>query len=157
VDQDPGRTKLLSSFVFLLLLLFFITIIIRMFKHFNIDAKNMCFFVCRCFLLLCNISQIATGLPYSESPRKKSQIPLILIKIGCNLTCFGPVQSFDVLILNKDRWGSHVLRVLSKIHKKRWGTHVLRVLSKIELCALAPDFFLINFRLPYIGNILVVY
>ena len=31
----------------------------------------------------------------------------------------------------KKRWGTRVLRVLSKITKKRWGTHVLRVLSKI--------------------------
>jgi hypothetical protein len=61
------------------------------------------------------------------------------------LTCFGPVQSFDVL-----GWGSHVLRVLSEISTtKRWGSHVLRVLSKIEFCALAPDCFIINFRLPY--------
>jgi hypothetical protein len=29
-------------------------------------------FVCRCFLLLCNISQIVTGVPYSESPRTKN-------------------------------------------------------------------------------------
>jgi hypothetical protein len=72
------------------------------------------------FLLLCNISQIATGVPYSESLRKKAQGAPILVKIGCNLTCFGPVQSFDVLILKKERWGSHVLRVLSK-NKKMVG------------------------------------
>jgi hypothetical protein len=50
---------------------------------------------------VCNISQIATGEPYSESPRNKSQIAPILIKIVRNLTCFGLVQSFDVLILKK--------------------------------------------------------
>jgi hypothetical protein len=68
---------------------------------------------CRCFLLLCNISQIATGVPYSEYPRQKVQIAPILINIGRNFTCFGPVQSFDFL-----GWGSHVLRVLSKITEK---------------------------------------
>jgi hypothetical protein len=66
-----------------------------------IDAQKMCAVVCRWFLLLCTISQIATGVPYSESRRKKAQIAPILVKIGCNLTCFGPVQSFDVLILKK--------------------------------------------------------
>jgi hypothetical protein len=85
-------------------------------------------------------------VPYSESPRNKSPIAPILIKIGRDLTCFRPVQSLDLL-----GWGSHVLRVLSKIAKKRGVTHVLRVLSKIEFCALAPDFFIINFRLQY-GN-----
>jgi hypothetical protein len=44
-------------------------------------------------LLLCNISQIATGMPYSESPRNKSQSRPIFIKIRLNLTCFGIVQS----------------------------------------------------------------
>jgi hypothetical protein len=34
--------------------------------------------------------------------------------------------------------------------QKRWGSYVRRVLSKIELCALAPDWFVINFRLPYV-------
>jgi hypothetical protein len=29
------------------------------------------------------------------------------------------------------------------------GSHVLRVHSNIEICALAPDLFIINFRLPY--------
>jgi hypothetical protein len=47
-------------------------------------------------LLLCNISQIATG-PYSESPRNKSQSGPILINIQRNLTCFRPVQSCDLL------------------------------------------------------------
>jgi hypothetical protein len=75
---------------------------------------------------------------------KKKQTAAILIKIGYNLTCFGPIQSFDLL-----GWGSHVPRVLSNITKKRWGSHVLRVLSKIEFCALAPDFFIIVFRLPH--------
>jgi hypothetical protein len=46
---------------------------------------------------LCNISQIATGMLYSESPRKKPQPAPILINIGRNLTCFGPDQSFDLL------------------------------------------------------------
>jgi hypothetical protein len=50
---------------------------------------------------LCNMSQIATGVPYSESPRKTPQSAPILIKIGRNLTCFGPVQRFDLL-----GWGS---------------------------------------------------
>jgi hypothetical protein len=29
-----------------------------------------------------------------------------------------------------------------------WGSLVLRVFSKNEFCALAPDFFINNFRLP---------
>jgi hypothetical protein len=32
--------------------------------------------------------------------------------------------------------------------QKMWGSHVLRVLSNIAFCALAPDLFVINFRLP---------
>jgi hypothetical protein len=69
-------------------------------------AQTMFLCVCRwCFLLLCYISQIATGVPYSESPRKKTQIAPILIKIGRNLTCFGPVHSFDILILKKRKVG----------------------------------------------------
>jgi hypothetical protein len=52
-------------------------------------------------LLLCNIAQIATGLPYSESPRTNVRSGLSLYKIRCNLTCFRPVQSFDLLV-----WGS---------------------------------------------------
>jgi hypothetical protein len=31
----------------------------------------------------------------------------------------------------KTKWGTHVLKLPSKIAKKWWGTHVLRVLSKI--------------------------
>jgi hypothetical protein len=98
--------------------------------------------ICWCFLLLCNISQIATGVRYSESLRKKAQIARILIKFGCKLTCFRPVQSFDL-------GGGRMSLGCSKKLQKRWGTHVLRVLSKIEFCAQAPDFFIINFRLPY--------
>jgi hypothetical protein len=52
----------------------------------------------------------------------------------------------------KERWGSHVLRMLSKIAKKRWGSHIPRVLPKMKCCALAPDLFTINFRLPYVDN-----
>jgi hypothetical protein len=48
-------------------------------------------------LLLCNISQIATGLPYSEYPRQTVRCGPSLIKLRCNLTCFRPVQSFDGL------------------------------------------------------------
>jgi hypothetical protein len=87
-------------YYFVLRLLFvFFKLFIQMLKHTLV-------FVCRCFLLLYNISQIATGVPYSESPRKNVQIALILIEIGRDLICFGPVQSFDLL-----GWGSHVLRV----------------------------------------------
>jgi hypothetical protein len=71
----------------------------------NIAQRNKSFCVCWCFLVLCNISQIATGVPYSESLRTNAQIAPILIKIGCDLTCFGPVQSFDVLILKKRKVG----------------------------------------------------
>jgi hypothetical protein len=88
-------------------------------SHF-LCLKHVFLCVVGVFLLLCNISQIATGVPYSESPRNKTQIAPILINIGCNLTCFGPVQSFDLL-----GWGSHVLRVLSNNSKKRWGSTIL--------------------------------
>jgi hypothetical protein len=82
----------------------------------NTDTKYNQYSFCVCsvfhgfvfvgvFLLLCNISQIATGVPYSESLRKKAQTAPIRIKIGRNLTCFGPVQSFDVLILTKRKVG----------------------------------------------------
>jgi hypothetical protein len=81
----------------------------------NIDAQKKSFVVCLCFSLVCNISQIVTGVPYSESLRT-TQIAPILINIGCNLTFFKPVQSFDLL-----GWGSHVLRVLSKITKTTVG------------------------------------
>jgi hypothetical protein len=87
-------------------------------------------------LLLCKIPQIATGVPYSESPRKKPQIALILITIGRNLTCSRPVQSFD-LLLKQERWGSHVLRVLSKIAKKRGGRMSLGCSQK-KNCAPSP-------------------
>jgi hypothetical protein len=52
-------------------------------------------------LLLCTISQIGKGVPYSQSPRNTSQSALILISIGWNLISFKPVRSFDIL-----GWGS---------------------------------------------------
>jgi hypothetical protein len=80
----------------------------------------------------------------------KTQIAPILINIGHNLTCFGPVQSFDVQILKKERWESHVFQGAFKQIKKGWGSHVLRVLSKIEFCVPSPRvLFIINFRLPH--------
>jgi hypothetical protein len=48
-------------------------------------------------VLLGNISQIATGMPYSESLRTIFQSGPNLINIGWNLTCFGPIQSLEVL------------------------------------------------------------
>jgi hypothetical protein len=75
-------------------------------------------------LLLCNISHIATGVPYPESPRNIFQSGPILIKIRCNLTCFRQVQSFDLL-----GWGSMSSGCFQKILKKV-GVHVLRVVSK---------------------------
>jgi hypothetical protein len=48
-------------------------------------------------LLLCYISQIATGVPCSEYPRTIMQYGPILITIRRNLTCFRPGQSLDVL------------------------------------------------------------
>jgi hypothetical protein len=45
----------------------------------------------------------------------------MFINIGRDLTCFGPDQSFDVLILKKERRGSHVLKVLSNIAKNGGG------------------------------------
>jgi hypothetical protein len=77
------------------------------------------------FFLLCNISQIATGVPYSEYPRNRSQSGPILINIRCNLTCFGPVQSVDLL-----GWGS-MSSGSSHTLLKKVGVHVLTVLSKI--------------------------
>jgi hypothetical protein len=53
---------------------------------------------------------------FRVSPRTNSQSAPILINLGCNLTCFSPVQSFDLL-----GWGSHFLRVLSHIAKKTVG------------------------------------
>jgi hypothetical protein len=41
--------------------------------------------------------QIATGLPYSESPRRTLRSGPILIKIRCDLVCSRPVESFDLL------------------------------------------------------------
>jgi hypothetical protein len=76
-------------------------------------------------LLLCNISQIATGVPYSEFPRRIFQSEPILITFGCNLTCFRPVQSFDLL-----GWGSMTRGCFQQLFKKV-GVHVLRVFSKI--------------------------
>jgi hypothetical protein len=46
------------------------------------------------FILLCNISRIETGVPYSESPRTTFESGPIRIKIRCNLTCF---DQFKVL------------------------------------------------------------
>jgi hypothetical protein len=53
-----------------------------------------------------------------------------------NLTCFGPVQSFDLL-----GWGSHVFRVLSKI-TKRWGRMSLGCSQKLNF-APSPRTFLL--------------
>jgi hypothetical protein len=85
-----------------------------------------------CILLLCNISQIATGVPYSESPRNIVQSGPILIKIKCNLTCFRPVQNFDLL-----GWGFMSFGCSQKWLKKV-GIHVLRVLSKITQTSGSP-------------------
>jgi hypothetical protein len=75
----------------------------------NTDTKYYQYIV---LLILCNISQIATGVPYSESPRKKSQSATTLVNIGCNLTCFRPVQSVDLL-----GWGSMSLGCSQKLLK----------------------------------------
>jgi hypothetical protein len=105
---------------------------------------------------LCNVSQTATGVPYSESPRTNRKLHQFVSKSDA-IGLVSDQLKVDELILKKERWGSHVLRVLSKISKQTsGGSHVLRVLSKIEFgvskiefCALAPDFFIINFRLAY--------
>jgi hypothetical protein len=112
VDQGPGRTK----YILLILILNTIDIDIDTDTKYNQYSYFLVVFYMFLFvsvLILCNISQIATGVPYSESLRKKAQIAPILINIGRSVTCFRPVQSFDLL-----GWGSHVLRVLSKITKK---------------------------------------
>jgi hypothetical protein len=101
--------------------------------------KHICFCLSVFFSIMHDFSD-CDGSAVFRISLEKTQIAPILINIGLNLTFFGPVQSFDLLILKKERWGSHVLRVLSKI-TKRWGSHVLRVLSKIEFCALAPGLF----------------
>jgi hypothetical protein len=78
--------------------------------HFAFDFR-----VCTtCFNIrpLCNIFLIATGVPYSESPRTNSQSGPILINIGCKLTCFGP---FKVLTYLGGGPLLAVLGVLSKI------------------------------------------
>jgi hypothetical protein len=68
------------------------------------------------FLLLCSISQIATGVPYSTSLRKTVESGPILTNIRFNVTCFIPVRSFDLL-----RWGTIPHHSLPFI---RWsGTH----------------------------------
>jgi hypothetical protein len=53
-------------------------------------------FVVFVLLLLCNISQTSTGVPFSVSPRNKPQSGPVLVKLGRNSTCFGVVQSVDV-------------------------------------------------------------
>jgi hypothetical protein len=58
-------------------------------------------------LLVFNISQIATGLPYSESPRTIVRSGPILINFRCKLICFRPDQCFDFL-----GWGSSPLSAL---------------------------------------------
>jgi hypothetical protein len=52
-------------------------------------------------LLLCNFLQIATGLPYSESPRWPNSY-----QIRCNLICFRPVRSFDLLGLGSSLYSA---------------------------------------------------
>jgi hypothetical protein len=88
-------------------------------------------------LLLCNMSQIATGVPYSESPRNKSQSGPIHINIQRNLTCFRPVQSCDLL-----GCGSMSLGYSQKLLKKV-GVHVLGVLSKITQTSGGPALVLL--------------
>jgi hypothetical protein len=60
--------------------------------------------------LLCNISQIAMGVPYSESPWTTFESGTILIKIRCNLICFRAVQRFDVWV------GVHSWQCPQKLH-----------------------------------------
>jgi hypothetical protein len=95
-------------------------------------SKNTCCFVCCCFLLLCNISQIVAGVPYSEYPQKTTQIASILINIGCNLTCFGPVQSFDVLILTKRKVGVACPEGALKTCKTHGGRMSLGALKHVK-------------------------
>jgi hypothetical protein len=47
-------------------------------------------------LLVCNISQTAMGITYSESPRTTMGSGPILIKMRCLWICFRPIQSFDL-------------------------------------------------------------
>jgi hypothetical protein len=77
---------------------------------------------------------------------EQTQIAPILINIGCNLICLVLDQLKLLTYLGGGRMS---LGCFQKLPKKRWGSHVLRVLSHIEFCALAPDFFIFNFRLPH--------
>jgi hypothetical protein len=99
-------------------------------------------------LLLCCISQIATGVPYSESPRTIIQAGPILIKIRRNLTCFRPVQSFDLL-----GWGSSPYSALTH---NQCGVHfyVFWDFCKIQKNVLVW-IFLVNFMFPNLFSILV--
>jgi hypothetical protein len=72
-------------------------------------------------LLVCNVSQIATGLPYSESQRQPVRFGQILINIRWNLICFRPVHCFDLL-----GWGSCPHSTLQ--HHTLGGGPVLTVL-----------------------------
>jgi hypothetical protein len=86
----------------------------------------------RSFLVLCYISQIAMGEPYSESLRTNSQSVQILNNIGWNLMCFQPIQSFDIL-----GWGSTpqgVLGVLSKMTNTITTTIHVRTHASINMC-----------------------
>jgi hypothetical protein len=85
---------------------------------------HVCFKVVFWFdmMLLCNISQIATGVPYSESPRTKSQSAQILIKFRRNSTCFRPVQSCHLF-----GWGSTPF--------SPWGAPTIIHTTTIRLCA----------------------
>jgi hypothetical protein len=56
-------------------------------------TKHMIFYI----MPLCNISQIATGVPYSESPRNKSQSAPILINIGCWFDLFRTSSRFSFI------------------------------------------------------------
>jgi hypothetical protein len=85
--------------------------------------------------------------------RRECHIQNLLEQIAI---CTNPYQHrmlFDLFQTSSKCWLTWVgvacmsLGCFQKL-QRRWGLHVLRVLSKIELCVLAPDFFIINFRLP---------
>jgi hypothetical protein len=64
--------------------------------------------------------------------KTKTQIASILINIGCNLTCFGPVQSFDVLILTKRKVGVACPEGALKTCKTHGGRMSLGALKHVK-------------------------
>jgi hypothetical protein len=129
----------------IIIAIIFITLIIRIFLI-NIDAqKTWVFCLSVFFAIMQHFSDCDGSAMFRISSNKHTK---------CN-NSYQHQTLFDMFQTSSKFWftwvGSHVLRVLYTHWEKRWGTHVLRVLSKNEFCALAPDFLIINFRLPCVS------